>query len=105
MSYVVLGLAIVSGVSGTLLARASKGFKRWGYGLGAVGAYTAATVLMAWLVHRLPVGVVYALWTGVAAVALLGVDRFVFGVPIDRVQVAGTAVTLAGVLLLSLALR
>lgn len=101
MSFVVLGVAIVSGVSGTLLTRASRGFKRWGYGVGAVAAYAVATVLLAWLVQRLPVGVVYALWTGVAAVVLLGVDRFVFKVPMDRVQLAGMAVTLVGVVLLS----
>lgn len=101
MSFLVLALAIASGVSGTLLTRASRGFSRWRYAGGAVLGYAAATICMAWLVQHLPIGVVYAVWTGTAAAILVGVDCFVFGVKTTRFGLLGMALTLAGVALLA----
>lgn len=98
-------LAVGSGASGTVLTRASNGFRRWGYGLGAIGAYAVATVMMALLLQRLPVGVVYAVWTGAAAVVLLVVDRLVFGVENSRIQLAGMAVTFIGIVFLATAVQ
>jgi small multidrug resistance pump len=97
----VLTLAIGSGVSGTLLTRVSQGFKRWGFGLGGVLAYAIATVLLAWLVQQMPVGVVYAIWTGSAAVVLLVIDRMFFAVRIRPLQLVGMLAVLSGVVLLS----
>lgn len=99
-----LAAAIASGVVGTLCTRASRGFQRWGYGLSAVAAYGLATVLLAWLVMHLPVGAVYAVWTGTAAVVLLVIDTLIFGVRITWLQRAGMLVTLTGVGLLGTAL-
>lgn len=95
--------AIGSGVTGTLFTRASKGFKRWGYSLGAIGAYAVATFMMALLLQRLPVGIVYAIWTGAAAVVLLLIDRFAFKVRTRAPQLVGMAVTIIGVALLGTA--
>lgn len=95
-----LAAAVVAGVSGTLFTRASKGFSRWAYSAAAVASYGLATVLMAWLVQRLPVGVVYAVWTGAAALVLLAIDTIMFKVRTRPWQLAGMAVTLAGVALL-----
>lgn len=96
--------AIASGVTGTVCTRASDGLRRWGYSLGAVGAYGIATVLLAWLVLHLPMGVVYAVWTGSAAVILLLIDTFVYKVQTSWIQRAGMLVTLLGVALLGTAL-
>lgn len=101
MIYAIFGLAIASGVSGTLLTRASQGFRKWHFGLLAVFCYAAATILMGWLVQRIPVGVVYAMWTGVAAVVLLVADRLVYKERLTPMQFVGTGVALVGVVLLS----
>lgn len=98
----VLSLAITSGVSGTLLTRASQGFKRWKFGAGAVLTYGLATVLLAWLVQQMPVGAVYAIWTGTASVVLLVVDRLLFSVDIQPLQLVGIFAVLSGVVLLSI---
>lgn len=98
-------LAIGSGVSGTILTRASDGFRKWRYGLGAVGAYAIATVAMALLLQRLPVGIVYAVWTGSAAVVLVAVDRIFFNVKNNKSQLVGMLVTFLGVVLLGTAMR
>jgi len=98
-------LAIGSGVSGTIFTRASDGFRKWRYGLGAVGAYAIATVAMALLLQRLPVGIVYAVWTGSAAVVLVAVDRIFFNVKNNKSQLVGMLVTFLGVLLLGTAVQ
>lgn len=95
--------AIGSGVTGTLFTRASEGFRRWGYAAGSIAAYTVATIMMALLLQRLPVGIVYAVWTGAAAVVLLLVDRFAFKVETRRPQLIGMAITIVGVALLGTA--
>ncbi|MCR6487483.1 SMR family transporter [Amycolatopsis sp. OK19-0408] len=103
MTIVVLALAIASGLSGTLFTRASHGFTRWASALAAVVSFAMATLLLSWLVQRLPVGLVYAVWTGTAAVVLVIVDRIFFAVRTTPVQLAGMAVTLAGVTILGIA--
>lgn len=103
MTVLMFAAAIGSGVSGTLFTRASKGFRKWGYAAGAVAAYAVATFMMALLLQRLPVGIVYAIWTGAAAVVLLLVDRFAFRVRARTPQLIGMAVTIVGVALLGTA--
>lgn len=102
VSFLMMTFAVASGVSGTLFTRASKGFSRQRYGLAAIVCYAVATGLMAWLVKRLPVGIVYAVWTGSAAVVLLAVDAFAFKVRTTRLQLVGMALTLVGVMLLGM---
>lgn len=105
MVIVLFALAIGSGASGTVLTRASDGFRRWGYAAGAIGAYGVATVMMALLLQRLPMGVVYAVWTGAAAVVLLAVDRLAFGVRNSRLQSIGILVTFVGIVQLGAAVQ
>ncbi|WP_290061864.1 DMT family transporter [Amycolatopsis solani] len=100
MTFLVLALAIASGLSGTLFTRASHGFKRWRPALAAVVSFACATLLLSWLVQRLPVGFVYAVWTGTAAVVLVVVDRLFFGVRTRPVQLLGMALTVLGVTIL-----
>lgn len=105
MSFVLSALAIASGICGTLLTRASDGFTRWGYGLASITSYMVATVLLAWLVQRFPVGVVYVLWAGAATVILLTIDILVIKIRATSLQLCGMGVTLVGVMLLATALR
>ncbi|MCA1188188.1 MULTISPECIES: multidrug efflux SMR transporter [unclassified Saccharopolyspora] len=100
MTFGMLCLAIAAGLCGSLCTRASRGFTRWGWGIAAIAGYAIATVLLSWLVQRLPVGLVYAVWTGAAAVVLVAVDRVFFAVRTSRVQLGGMAVTLLGIVLL-----
>lgn len=99
-----LAAAVACGVSGTVFTRASRGFTRWAPGLAGACSYAGATVLMAWLLDRLPVGVVYAAWSGAAAVTLLAIDVLVLKMRTTPVALGGMAVTLAGVALLGTAM-
>ncbi|WP_239580462.1 multidrug efflux SMR transporter [Streptomyces sp. HB132] len=98
--WLILSCAVLSGLAGTLCTRASEGFTRWGYAIAALASYAAATAAMAWLVQHEPVGLVYAVWTGAAAVALVAIDRLFYEVRLSALQLAGVAATVVGIGLL-----
>ena len=98
MRWVMLAVAIVLEVTGTLSMRASEGFTRVGFALLTVAGYLGAFVLLGMVLKQgLPVGVAYGVWAGagVALVALLG--RFVFGEPLTVVMWVGFLLIIAGV--------
>jgi small multidrug resistance pump len=100
MNWMLLSLAIVLEVTGTLSMRASEGFSRGWFTLLTVGAYLGAfTLLGVVLKQGMPVGVAYGIWAGagVALVALLG--RVVFGEPLTVVMALGFVLIIGGVLL------
>jgi len=79
MTYALLGVAVVSGVTGTLCAKASDDFRRPRATLAFLVTYGLALFLLAVLMERLPLGVLYALWGGTAAALLAAIDRFWLG--------------------------
>ena len=98
MRWLILALAIVLEVTGTLSMRASEGFTRLGFTVLTVGGYLGAFSLLAMVLKEgMPVGVAYGIWAGagVALVALLG--RFVFGEPLTVAMLAGFGLIVAGV--------
>ncbi|TCP47351.1 small multidrug resistance pump [Tamaricihabitans halophyticus] len=101
MSVLLLAAAVGCGVSGTLLVKLSAGFRRWWPSVGSLIAYAGATVLLARLVEMLPVGVVYAVWTGIAAIVLLVVDRLFFGERLGWRHGVGVGLVVAGITLIN----
>lgn len=103
MAYLVLTLAIVSEVLGTLSLKLSEGFSKPLPSVLVVIGYAAAfTALSAVLKLGLPIGVVYAVWAG-AGVALVAVVGAVFlGESMTAMQVGGLALIIGGVVALEL---
>jgi small multidrug resistance pump len=98
MKWVLLALAIVLEVTGTLSMRAAEGFTRLGFTLLTVVGYLGAFFLLGMVLKQgMPVGVAYGIWAGagVALVALLG--RMVFDEPLTLVMWAGFLLIIAGV--------
>lgn len=104
MRWVMLALAIVLEVTGTLSMRASEGFARLGFTLLTVVGYLGAFTLLGLVLKQgMPVGVAYGIWagSGVALVALLG--RVVFGEPLTLATWMGFGLIIAGVWLVETA--
>ncbi|GGF49947.1 multidrug transporter [Marmoricola endophyticus] len=93
---------VACGVLGTLALRASDGLRRGRPTLLAAVLFVGATVGLGRLTLTSPVGAVYAVWAGLAAVTLLVVDRLVFREQLRAVHVAGVLVVLAGVVVIDL---
>lgn len=97
-AYLLLLLAIVSEVAGTLALRASATGSRW-FLLAVVAGYLVAFLaLIGTLRAGLALGVAYGIWAA-AGVALTAVaSRVLFAEPLSRRMLAGIALIAVGVL-------
>ena len=102
MAWIVLGISVISEVAGTIALRQSAGFTRIGPALLAGLFYIAAVWLMAIALRQLEMGVTYAVWaaSGTAITALVGIA--VFQEQASLQKLAGIAIILVGVLVLSI---
>jgi multidrug transporter EmrE-like cation transporter len=101
-AYLALGLAIVAEVIGTSALKASDGFTRlWPSVVVAVG-YATAFYCLALVLRTVPVGIAYAIWSGLGIVLITVVAFFVYGQRIDGPGLAGMALIIAGVLVINL---
>lgn len=100
-AWVLLGLAIVSEVVATLSLRASEGFTKPAWAVLVVLGYGSAFWIMSRVTAQLPIGVIYAVWSGVgtALIALLGAALFRESLTVARL--AGVALIVGGVVVLN----
>jgi len=101
--FLLLAGAICSEVLGTVSLKLSEGFSRPLPSALVVVGYAAAFVALSWVLKLgLPVGVVYAIWSG-AGVALVAIIGAVFlDESFSAVQVIGLALIIGGVVALEL---
>ncbi|GIJ09663.1 DMT family transporter [Micromonospora andamanensis] len=102
MAYVFLLLAIAAEVTGTSLLKATQGFTRLWPTLGLAVAYLTAFALLAQAVKGIPVGVAYAMWSGLGTAAIVAIGAAYLGEPLTLVKICGVALVIAGVVLLNL---
>ena len=73
---------------------------RWlGFGVGLV-VYSLALILFAVMLRRAELAVIFALWTGVAAVFLVLAGWLIFGETLSPRHLAGIALVMGGMVLL-----
>lgn len=101
-SLLTLALAIVAEVVATSTLKASDGFTRLWPSLVTVAGYGAAFYCLALTMRSVPVGIIYALWSGVGIVLISGVSWLVFGERLDGPAILGIALIVVGVLVLNL---
>ncbi len=97
-----LGIAIVSEVAATSALKASEGFTRLWPSLTVVAGYALAFYFLAQTLNSIPVGVAYAIWSGVGVALIAFVGWLVYGQTLDTAALIGLALIVAGVLVLNL---
>ncbi|ETA51045.1 SMR family transporter [Ponticoccus alexandrii] len=102
MPYLVLALAVLAETIGTTALQASQQFTRLWPSLLTVAAYAAAFYLLAWVLRFFPVGVAYAMWSGLGIVFIALIGFAVFGQKLDWPAVLGMAMILGGILVIHL---
>ena len=102
MPYLTLFLAVLAETIGTTALQASQAFTRPVPTAIVVVAYAAAFYLLGLALRSFPVGVAYAIWSGlgIALIALIGF--LVFGQRLDTPAVIGLGLILAGILVIHL---
>ena len=97
----VLIAAIVTEVIGTSLLRPSQQFTKLWPTLGVFVFYGLSFWFLASAVRMLPVGVVYAIWSGLG-VALIALIGWAMGQRLDGAAIAGLVLIVAGVAVIQL---
>jgi len=102
MSYAYLGLAIICEVIATSALKASDGFSRMSYAAISLGAYAIAFYLLSLTLRTMPIGVAYAIWSGVGIALITAIGWVLFGQRLDIVAIAGMMLIIVGVLMINL---
>ena len=100
--WILLLLAISSEVIGTSFLRLSEGMTRPLPTLLVFGAYAIAMALLSRVVLSIPLGITYALWSGIGTVVIVLVGRFAYSQMLQPTQLIGISLITAGVVLVNL---
>lgn len=102
MNYVYLAVAIVFEVAATTALKQSDAFTRLWPSLITISGYAFAFYFLSLTLRTLPVGVVYALWSGVGIVFITAIGWVWFRQSLDLAAVIGIGLIVAGVLVVNL---
>lgn len=102
MNYLFLSVAIVFEVLATTALKQSDGLTRLWPSLATVVGYALAFYFLSLPLRVLPVGVVYAVWSGVGIVFITAIGWLWFRQSLDIAAVAGISLIIAGVLVINL---
>ncbi len=101
-AYLFLLFAVVAETIGTTALQASQQFTRlWPSVLVVVG-YAIAFYLLGLTLKFMPVGIVYAIWSGLGIVLIAVIGFIVFGQRLDWPAVIGLVMILSGTLVIHL---
>jgi small multidrug resistance pump len=96
-----LGVAIVSEVIATSALKAAEGFTRPLPSLVVVIGYAIAFYCLSLVLRTLPVGIAYAIWSGVGVALVAVVGWLVHGQSLDLPAFIGLTLIVAGVVVLN----
>ena len=102
MAYVYLTIAIVCEVIATSSLKASEEFTRLVPSVVVVVGYGSAFYFLALVLKSIPVGIAYAIWSGVGVALVAVVGAVLFRQIPDLPAVIGMALIVAGVLVINL---
>ncbi|MCG7518247.1 SMR family transporter [Ruegeria sp. Ofav3-42] len=101
-AYFILLLAVFAETIGTTALQASQQFSRFWPSVLVVIGYGIAFYLLGLTLKYMPVGIVYAIWSGLGIVLIAVIGFIVFGQRLDWPAVIGLAMILAGILIIHL---
>ncbi|RDI57847.1 small multidrug resistance pump [Microvirga subterranea] len=102
MNYAYLLAAILCEVIATSALKAAEGFTRLGPSLVVVIGYGLAFYCLSLTLRTIPVGIAYALWSGIGIVLIALAGWILYRQPLDMPAVIGMALIVAGVLVINL---
>lgn len=100
-NWILLIAAIVAEVVATSALKSSEGFSRFWPSVVVVLGYSVAFYFLSLTLRSIPVGVAYALWSGVGIVLISLVGWLLFGQRLDTPAVIGMVLIISGVLVMN----
>ena len=99
--WVALAIAIVAEVIGTTALKASNEFTRLWPSLIVVAGYGTAFYFMALSMRVLPVGIMYAIWSGMGIVLVSIIGWVVYRQALDVPAIIGMGLIIAGAIVIN----
>lgn len=101
-AYTLLVIAILTETIGTTALQASHQFTRLAPSLIAILSYALSFYFLAVALKFIPVGIAYAIWSGLGIVFIAMIGFAVFNQRLDLPAVAGITMILGGILVIHL---
>lgn len=95
-------LAIMSEIAATTALAASQQFTRLGPSVIVVLGYGVSFYFLSVTLKYMPVGIVYAVWSGLGVVGIALLGYLIFNQTLDLAALLGMALIIAGVLVINL---
>ena len=100
-NWVFLLIAIVSETVATSVLKSSEGFSRLWPSVLVVAGYSAAFYFLSLTLRAIPVGVAYAIWSGVGVVLIAIAGWLIHGQRLDAPALIGMAMIVSGVIVMN----
>jgi small multidrug resistance pump len=100
--YIYLFVAIIAETIGTTALQASQQFTRLWPSVVVVAGYGVAFYFLGLSLKFMPVGLVYAIWSGLGIVAIATIGFVAFGQSLDVPAIIGILMILGGILVIHL---
>lgn len=101
VAFLLLGCAIAAEVLATSLLPRTNGFTVLTPSLVVAVGYAVSFVLLSHVVKTVPVGIAYAIWSGVGTLVVVGIGAAVLNQSLTMWQVLGVVLVAAGVVLIN----
>ncbi len=99
--WILLFLAIAAEVVATSTLKSTEGFTRLWPSVVVVLCYETAFILMSISMKKIPVGIVYAVWSGVGVALITLAAWILLGQTLDAIALAGVTLIVAGVVVIN----
>ncbi|AHG22544.1 multidrug DMT transporter [Chania multitudinisentens RB-25] len=100
--FMYLTMAIIAEVIATTMLKASEGFTRLWPSLVVIVGYAVAFWGLSIVVKTMPLGIVYAIWSGMGIVLVSVAAVFIYQQKLDLPAILGIGLIIAGVLVINL---
>lgn len=100
--YIYLFIAVAAETIGTTALQASQQFSRLGPSLIVLVAYGFSFYMMGLTLKFMPVGIVYAIWSGLGILLIAVIAYLVFGQRLDLPAVIGMGMIMTGIIIIHL---
>ena len=101
MEYLYLSIAIIAEVIGTSALKASQEFSKLGPSIIAVAGYGASFYFLSLVLKTVPVGIAYAIWSGIGITLITITGALLFKQMPDIPAIIGMTMIMSGVIIIN----
>lgn len=102
MHWIYLMMAIATEIFATSALKSSDGFTRLVPSIAVILGYSISFYCLSLALRTIPVGIAYALWSGIGVVFVAAIGWLAYNQKLDFPAIAGLALIMAGVLVINL---